>query len=301
MINLSRKNLFYGGLILVIIIFYFIGSNNKTVTQQDSGDNKVVVDMKSSISSTSVLADKDLSVGKKLIEISTSTIKILDNNIGGTYYAVDSVVDGDTIKININGTVKTLRLIGIDTPETVDPRKAVQCFGKEASNKAKELLIGKKVCIEQDLTQGEFDKYGRTLVYVYREDGLFFNKYMIEQGYAYEYTYNTPYKFQADFKELQRIAQKDKRGLWSPDTCGGLATPVLIKTEVSTTSVSIKTNISNNQSNTVYYTSSYGTSKYYYPASCSGWKSLSAKYLKTFNSLEELLKVYPSKILSPQF
>jgi len=102
------------------------------------------------------------------------------------YYLVSSVVDGDTLKVNINGTIETLRLIGMDTPETVDPRKPVQCFGKEASNKAKELLIGKKVRIEKDSTQGELDKYGRRLVYIYREDGLFYNKYMIEQGYAHE-------------------------------------------------------------------------------------------------------------------
>ena len=102
------------------------------------------------------------------------------------YYAVTNVVDGDTIKVNINGTVETLRLIGMDTPETVDPRKPVQCFGKEASNKAKELLSGTKVRLEKDPTQGELDKYGRTLAYIYREDGLFYNKHMIEQGYAHE-------------------------------------------------------------------------------------------------------------------
>ena len=133
-----------------------------------------------------------------------------------TYYSISSVVDGDTVKVNIAGTVTTLRLIGMDTPETVDPRKPVQCFGKEASNKAKELLIGNKVRIEKDSSQGEFDKYGRTLAYIYREDGLFYNKYMIEQGYAHEYTYGTPYKYQAEFKAAQKSAQTNLRGLWSP-------------------------------------------------------------------------------------
>ena len=56
-------------------------------------------------------------------------------------YQVIKVVDGDTITIDLNGKAETIRLIGINTPETVDPRKPVECFGVEASNKAKELLI----------------------------------------------------------------------------------------------------------------------------------------------------------------
>ena len=63
------------------------------------------------------------------------------------------MVDGDTIDVSIDGKVKRLRLIGINTPETVDPRKLVECFGVEASNKAKSLLIGKKVSLESDGSQ----------------------------------------------------------------------------------------------------------------------------------------------------
>lgn len=129
-------------------------------------------------------------------------------------YPVLEVVDGDTLKIDRNGTKETLRLIGINTPETVDPRKPVECFGKEASDKAKGLLAGKVVRIESDPTQSERDRYGRLLVYVYLADGTFFNKKMIEEGYAYEYTYDTPYKYQAEFKEAQRQAELNKRGLW---------------------------------------------------------------------------------------
>ena len=206
-----------------------------------------------------------------------------------TYYSVTSVVDGDTIKVNINGTVETLRLIGMDTPETVDPRKPVQCFGKEASNKAKELLAGTKVRLEKDSTQGEFDKYGRTLAYVYREDGLFYNKHMIEQGYAHEYTYNTPYKYQVEFKEAQKSAQENQRGLWSPTTCNGDTT------SGSTTA----SQPSATQSTGKYYTSSHYSAKYYYPESCDGWQSLSASYLKSFDTLEALLAKY-QRDLSPQ-
>ncbi|HBG68865.1 MAG: Micrococcal nuclease-like protein [Candidatus Nomurabacteria bacterium GW2011_GWC2_39_41] len=137
------------------------------------------------------------------------------------FYSVVSVVDGDTIKLNMDGKTETFRLIGIDTPETVDPRKDVQCFGVEASSKAKELLSGKRVRIETDATQGTYDKYNRLLGYIYREDGLFYNKYMIEQGYAHEYTYNTAYKYQTGFKNAQKEAQANKAGLWSPSTCNG--------------------------------------------------------------------------------
>lgn len=207
-----------------------------------------------------------------------------------TYYSVVDVVDGDTIKININGTQTTLRLIGIDTPETVDPRKPVQCFGREASNKAKELLSGKKVRIEKDPTQGELDKYGRTLAYVYRDDGLFYNKYIIEQGYAHEYTYNTPYKYQSEFKAAEKSARENQLGLWSPTTCNG-----------DTSSGATTTNLApTQQTSGKYYTSSYASSKYYYPQSCTAWQSLSASYLKAFDTLEALLVAYPSRTLSPQ-
>lgn len=205
-----------------------------------------------------------------------------------TYYSVTDVVDGDTVKVNINGTVTTLRLIGMDTPETVDPRKPVQCFGKEASNKAKELLSGKKVRLEMDPSQGTLDTYGRTLAYIYREDGLFFNKYMIEQGYAHEYTYRTPYKYQAEFKTAQKRAQTNQVGLWSPSTCNGDTTSSS-ETVPATTSSGGK-----------FYTSSHYSAKYYYPEACNGWESLSPTYLKSFDTLEALLASYPSRTKSPQ-
>lgn len=211
------------------------------------------------------------------------------------YYFVSNIVDGDTIKVNINGMVVTFRLIGMDTPETVDPRKLVQCFGKEASNKAKEILTGKKVRIEKDATQGELDKYGRTLAYIYREDNLFYNKYMIEQGYAHEYTYNSnPYKYQTEFKAAQKSAQENQRGLWSPDTCNGDTTA-----SAATSSTPAQTTTTNTSTGK-YYTSSFHSAKNYYPASCPGWQDLSKSYLKAFDSLEALLVAYPSRTLSPQ-
>ena len=255
-------------------------------------------------------AQKDTDIATSTNSIATSTIEVIQKDlIPDTQKQKDglvdvvSVVDGDTIKVLIEGKEITLRLIGIDTPETVDPRKPVQCFGLEASKKAKELLTGRKVRIEKDPTQGELDKYGRLLAYVYRDDGLFYNEYMIKQGYAHEYTYNIPYKYQTEFKADQKYAQDNKLGLWSPDMCNGNTTTsassgsaqVIQENTPVTTVTSTQT-----QTRTTYYTSSYGSSKYYYPESCDGWKSLSTKYLKSFDSLNALLSAYPSRILSPQ-
>ena len=128
------------------------------------------------------------------------------------------VVDGDTIKVLINDTQDTVRLIGIDAPETVDPKKPVQCFGEEASAKAKEVLEDKEVVLESDPTQGNRDEYGRLLRYVFLEDGTNFDGFMIFGGYAREYTFKgNPYKYQMEFVQDQNKAKGENRGLW--DSC----------------------------------------------------------------------------------
>ena len=91
---------------------------------------------------------------------------------------VSRIVDGDTIEL---GTGERVRYIGIDTPETVDPRKEVQCFGKEASAKNKELVEGKEVRLVKDVS--DKDKYGRLLRYVYVGD-VFVNEKLVSEGYA---------------------------------------------------------------------------------------------------------------------
>lgn len=136
-------------------------------------------------------------------------------------YDVVRVIDGDTVDVSIGGKVQRIRLIGIDTPETVDPRKPVQCFGKEASAKAKELLEGKQIRLESDSSQDNSDKYGRLLRYVYLEDGSMYNKAMLSGGYAHEYTYNVPYKYQSDFRQAQKDAEQAGKGLWATTTCNG--------------------------------------------------------------------------------
>lgn len=135
--------------------------------------------------------------------------------------SVVKVVDGDTADVSLNGQTVRVRLIGINTPETVDPRSPVECFGKEASNKAHTLLDGQTVYLEADSSQDDKDTYGRSLRYFWLADGRSFNYEMIAQGYAYEYTYRLPYKYQSEFRAAQQNARDRQLGLWSPQTCNG--------------------------------------------------------------------------------
>lgn len=146
----------------------------------------------------------------------------LVTNVEKTYHKVVRVVDGDTLKVSMDGNEETVRLIGINTPETVDPRRPVECFGKEASSRMKEMAQGKLVYVETDVSQGMRDTYGRLLAYVYLEDGQMLNRKMIAEGYAYEYTYLAPYTYQAEFRQLQNLARVSKYGLWSDTTCSGI-------------------------------------------------------------------------------
>lgn len=132
------------------------------------------------------------------------------------------VVDGDTAKVDIEGKVYTVRMLGIDTPESVHPSKPVQCFAKEATHRARQILNDQVVILEFDPSQGLLDKYDRLLAFVWMNEKAMYNSIMIAEGYAFEYTYNTPYKYQREFREYERIAREQKVGLWSPKTCNGV-------------------------------------------------------------------------------
>ncbi len=121
---------------------------------------------------------------------------------------VTRVIDGDTIEIEGGERV---RYIGIDTPETVDPRKAVQCFGVEASKKNKEMVEGKMVRSEKDIT--DRDKYGRLLRYVWVGEKMV-NRVLVEEGFAYSYSYPPDIKYQEEFAVAERVAREKKLGLW---------------------------------------------------------------------------------------
>lgn len=132
---------------------------------------------------------------------------------------VDRVVDGDTIHVIVDGQDLTVRMIGINTPETVKPGSPVECYGPESSDFAKAVLDGQRVTLEFDETQGLTDQYDRTLAYVWvdRPDGGqdLFNFASVALGYAYERQYGpTPYAWKQLFSGAQRSAQMAGSGLW---------------------------------------------------------------------------------------
>jgi micrococcal nuclease len=122
-------------------------------------------------------------------------------------------VDGDTIEVEIEGESYKVRYIGIDTPELHHPEKPVEYYAQEAYEKNRELVEGKTVFLEKDVS--ETDRYGRLLRYVYVGD-LFVNAYLVQQGYAQASTYPPDVKYQEHFLELQREAREAGRGLWGP-------------------------------------------------------------------------------------
>jgi micrococcal nuclease len=136
------------------------------------------------------------------------------------YFFVDEVIDGDTIRVTRAGEVFRVRLLGIDTPETVDPRKPVECFGLEASAHASNLLLHQSVVLTSDPTQQDTDRYGRLIRYVHLKDGTSVNERMIRDGFAHEYTYAAPYEQQSAFVDAQEEAKRAGRGLWAPGACG---------------------------------------------------------------------------------
>lgn len=135
-------------------------------------------------------------------------------------YDVVQVIDGDTIRVNVQGSTESVRLIGINTPETGEGRRALECFGREASDFAERLMDGRRVRLEGDPTQDERDQYGRLLRYVWLDDGTFVNERMIAEGYAYEYTYDLPYRYRDDFRAAETQARSSEAGLWAPSACG---------------------------------------------------------------------------------
>jgi len=134
---------------------------------------------------------------------------------------VVAVVAGDTLDVRFDGRIERVRLIGLNTPESVDPRRPVQCFGVEASAYTKSLALDQTVYLEFDNSQGERDQFDRLLAYIWLTDGRLLNLELIGGGYAAQYTFNTPYLYRDLFRSAERIARDSEAGLWSPDTCDG--------------------------------------------------------------------------------
>lgn len=134
------------------------------------------------------------------------------------------VVDGDTLIVRRQGQLRDekVRMIGINTPESVDPRRIVECFGKEASTVLRTWLDGKEVYLAEDVQADERDKYHRLLRNVFLPEGTDVNATLVAQGYAQAYT-NFPMNKsrKQQLVRLQQEAKTRQRGLWNPDVCNG--------------------------------------------------------------------------------
>jgi len=144
-------------------------------------------------------------------------------SLGFNFYEIPEkkvirVIDGDTFEIYIDRKLEKVRMIGINNPESVDPKREIECYGMEASDKLKKLIQGKIVRIEQDNTQDDKDKFGRMLRYVFI-DNENINKKMIKEGFAFEYTYKKPYKYQKEFQKEEMFSRENKVGMWSQENC----------------------------------------------------------------------------------
>jgi micrococcal nuclease len=151
--------------------------------------------------------------------ISGSTLLTLSGgDPNGEWVLVTEVVDGDTIYVGRGWRSTKVRLIGVDTPETVHPEKPVEFFGPEASEFTKRQLDGKKVRLEFE-PSNQYDDYGRLLAYVLLLDGTYFNAELIKQGYA-RVIAPSPFHRYEEFRSYEREARVKGSGLWAgKDIC----------------------------------------------------------------------------------
>jgi len=141
-----------------------------------------------------------------------SNLKTAEQNQPGLY-SINHFVDGDTIAVNMNGSVETIRMIGVDTPETHKPNTPLQCFGNEAASYTKQLIGQNKVRLQADPQDTNRDRYGRLLRYVYLSDGTLVENKLIIGGYGFAYT-QFPFEKANEFKTLEEQAKTNRQGLW---------------------------------------------------------------------------------------
>lgn len=148
------------------------------------------------------------------IKLPVTVVKSAQTKPG--YYLVSSVTDGDTFSVNMDGRIERVRLIGVDTPETVKPNSPQECYGKMASDFAKHTLKDQTVRLEADPINQNRDRYDRLLRYAYLSDGSLFNATLISQGYGFAYL-SFPFSKSEEFRLLQVEARKNKVGVWQGD------------------------------------------------------------------------------------
>lgn len=202
-------------------------------------------------------------------------------------YKVTRVVDGDTFEVDFNGTKEKIRLIGVDTPESVHPDANKNSEdGKIASEYTKGYLEGKEVALEFDAQ--ERDKYGRLLAYAWI-NGEMYNKHLLSAGYAQVATYPPNIKYVDDFTALQKTARENKVGLWAENT----------KTEVEPQEPTQKENTTT-VPNEINYIGNSNTKKFHYP-SCKSVSDMKESNKVYINNKEDLINhgYVPCKICKP--
>jgi len=137
----------------------------------------------------------------------------LERNQPGLY-SVTNFIDGDTIAVDMNGSSETIRMIGVDTPETHRPNTPVQCFGPQAAEYTKQLIGKNRVRLQADPLDTNRDRYGRLLRYVYLPDGRLLERELIANGYGFAYT-SFPFTKSDEFEMLETQAKTTKKGLWA--------------------------------------------------------------------------------------
>lgn len=198
------------------------------------------------------------------------------------------VVDGDTIVVDLNGTQEKVRLIGIDTPESVHPDASRNVeYGSVASAFTKSQLEGQSVTLEMDVQ--ERDQYGRILAYVYI-GGKMFNKTLLEEGHAQVATYPPNVKYVDDFLAIQKQAQAEKVGLWAIEPFG----------EDKPAAPSVTATAPSASTPEAIYTGNKNTRKFHY-SSCHHAGRISPHNVIYFNTREEAVSggYVPCKVCKP--
>jgi micrococcal nuclease len=204
-----------GGPIFVFLLVFGAVSGDEASQQAPSSSARTALTVAVPTSSPTEAFTATAATATETPVAATATPAVL-----GVQALVVRVIDGDTIEVDraLDGQA-TIRYIGVDTPETVAPGQPVACFGREASNRNKELVEGKTVYLEKDVSDA--DRFGRLLRYVYLADGSMVNELLVVEGFAQVSTFPPDVKHQQRFLAAQQKARSANLGLWG--SCQGPA------------------------------------------------------------------------------
>lgn len=218
--GLSNKSIASLTWLLLVLLFVACGSEAKSLVENAPSPSVA-------LSSTKALQTTDVHGAKPVVQRGQTvtpytrprSVPPIPVPTNLTFVSVVTVLDGDTIEIELDGKVERLQLIGFDAPDLV--RRPEPCFALEARKRVEELLIGTTVRIGFDSGQDQRDHFGRLMAYIWMLDGELLNYIMILEGYGREHSYRGSYRYEKQFAAAQHEAQQHQRGKWHPDTCPG--------------------------------------------------------------------------------